>query len=151
MKRWWTVLTAALLLTACTDGTVFDRYAHTPHGGWDRAEALTFDVDSLPQDGLYGMELGLRADTDYPFMSITVIVDCEAWPSRTWWHDTLQCQLVDDKGNTLGRGISNYQYAFHIADRHWRQGDSLHIAVRHHMRREVLRGINDIGIKIDKK
>lgn len=151
MKQLLAIVASTLVLHACTGGLIYDHYEHTPNDGWDSSDTLAFDVDSIPQAGLYGMTLGLRADSDYPFKSVTVIIDRLVMPTGTQSHDTIACQLVDDDGNILGRGISNYQYSFHIADVHYNQGDSIHVTVRHHMRREILKGINDIGIEIYKK
>lgn len=148
MRKLMAVLLVAVGLTACTGGLVYDHYAHTPADGWERGDALTFDVDSLPADGVYDMQLGMRATSDYPFMSVTVIVDTKALPSQPESHDTVVCHLVDDRGNPMGHGVGNYQYEFPVSRRHYRRGDSLHIAVRHDMRRETIGGITDVGISL---
>ena len=50
-----------------------------------------------------------------------------------------------------GHGISTYQYNFHLTTLTLNEGDSLHIAVRHNMKREILPGISDIGIRLSQQ
>ena len=66
------------------------------------------------------------------------------------WHKAVitGSKLADDKGNMLGQGISYYQYNFILVDRDLSKGDSLHVTVRHIMKREILPGISDIGFRM---
>ena len=64
--------------------------------------------------------------------------------------DTVNCQLIDNNGVSKGQGISYYQYNFPINIYQMHQGDSIHVAIRHDMKREILPGVSDIGIKISK-
>ena len=64
--------------------------------------------------------------------------------------DTVNCQLIDKNGVSKGQGISYYQYNFPINVYRLNQGDSIHITVRHDMKREILPGVSDIGVKITK-
>lgn len=61
-----------------------------------------------------------------------------------------QLQLIDNNGVSKGQGISYYQYNFPINIYQMHQGDSIHVAIRHDMKREILPGVSDIGIKISK-
>ena len=65
--------------------------------------------------------------------------------------DTVNCQLIDNNGVSKGQGISYYQYNFPINNIYqMHQGDSIHVTIRHDMKREILPGVSDIGIKISK-
>lgn len=64
--------------------------------------------------------------------------------------DTLTCTLFDRKGTVKGQGISYYQYHFCISELDFHQGDSIHITVRHDMKREIMPGIADVGISISR-
>ena len=77
-----------------------------------------------------------------------MIVEQKVMPGNVTRCDTVTCELTDDKGKVKGNGISNYQYVFHVSDRHYHKGDSLHISVRHDMKREILPGITDVGISL---
>lgn len=146
---------ATWLLPSCNHSTVFDQYAHTPIAGWEKNDTLSFEVAPLAEAGTYQQSLGLRITGDYPFMSLTLIV------KQTIFHnkrkvlseckiDTVNCELIDKNGVSKSQGISYYQYNVPINLYQMHQGDSIHIAVQHDMKREILPGVSDIGIKITK-
>ena len=146
---------ATLLLPSCNNSTIFDQYAHTPISGWEKNDTLSFEVSPLAEAGMYQQGLGLRITGDYPFMSLTLIV------KQTVFHnklkvaseckvDTVVCELIDKNGVSKGQGISYYQFNVPINTYKMHQGDSIHIAIQHDMKREILPGVSDVGIKISK-
>ena len=145
----WLLSTLLLLaFTSCKDGVVYSSYEHTALAGWERNDTLPFNIVPLADDGTYALDLGLRTSAGYPFRSVTLIVEQKVLPRNITTCDTVTCELTDDKGKVRGNGISNYQYVFHVSDRHYHKGDSLHISVRHDMKREILPGITDVGITL---
>lgn len=146
------VLTAmAALLGACSGGTVYDQYDHTPLSGWEKNDTLSFDIPPMKHTALYREELGLRINGAFPFKSLQLIVEQKFLASKRIRRDTLNCRLIDNDGNVKGRGVSFYQYLFHIDDMEIEQGDSLRINIRHNMKREILPGIADVGIKFTRR
>lgn len=142
---------AALAMTACTGNKVYDQYEHTPLAGWEKNDTLTFDVGKTAEAGTYASSLMLRINESFPFMSITLIVEQQVLPSHDMHTDTLHCNLIDKSGNFNGQGISYHQYRFPITTMPLAVGDSLHISVRHDMKREILPGISDVGVMISKE
>lgn len=145
------VLFTVLAATSCGGGEIYDTYRHTPLNGWDRTDTLYYDVPPVESAGIYRQELGLRIDDDFPFTGLTLVVDRTIEPGHRVSSDTLRCRLSDDKGNSYGQGVSYYQYDFAVAEYSLNKGDSLHIGVRHIMKREMLPGISDIGLRLIKK
>ncbi len=143
-----TVLTVAAAMASCNRNTVFYRYDHTPVAGWEKNDTLTFDVSPVPRAGSYREEIGLRINGSYPFTGLCLIVEQTIYPSGVSVSDTLNCRLIDADGTVRGRGVSYYQYSFHLTDMRLEQGDSLHVCVRHNMKREILPGISDIGLRV---
>ena len=143
-----------LLLASCNGNVAYDKYAHTPISGWEKNDVLTFDIDSLDASGTYDRKLGLRVTEAYPFMKLTLIVETKCYvkgnalQEPTIKNDTVVCRLINEKGVTTGQGISLYQYDYAIPAATYQEGDSLHIEVRHDMKREILPGISDIGLKM---
>ena len=144
-------LLTILLLTACKQSTVYYHYENTPEGGWEKNDVLTFDVDTMRSDGTYQEALAMRISNKYPFMQLTIIVEQTVYPAGTTMTDTLDCHLIDERGNTTGQGISQYQYLFPLKSLQLHRGDSLHLSVHHDMKREILPGITGVGIKIEKE
>ena len=143
-------LTALILCVACEENRVYHQYRHTPIEGWEKVEALSFDVPPLARAGRYATYLELRANNSYPYMSLALIVEQTVYPSMRQRVDTLTCPLVDSHGNAKGNGVSYRQYRFTVSQTQLREADSLHIAVRHNMQRDILPGIADVGIAVDK-
>lgn len=139
------------LCAACTGGKVYDSYNHTPIAGWEKTDTLAFNVSRLAEGGLYATDLGLRINNAFPFLSLTLIVEQTVFPSMQHRADTLNCRLMDAKGNARGQGVSYYQYHFRVSERALQPGDSLHITVRHDMKREIMPGISDVGIALTRK
>ncbi len=142
---------AALLLWACDGRTVYDRYRPTLIDGWEKNDTLVYDVPRLAATGPYRQEIGVRISGAYPFTGLSLLVEQTVEPGHRRRADTLSCRLYDDKGNILGRGIGSYQYDFILADAYLHKGDSLHVVIRHIMKREILPGISDIGFRMTRK
>ncbi|MGM9713147.1 MAG: gliding motility lipoprotein GldH [Prevotella sp.] len=144
-----TLMAALMLMTAaCDERRVYDHYEHADPGGWEKNETLEFGIDSLKDSGTYSMLISLRLSDRYPFKNLHIVVDQTVYPSRTAIHDTVTCHVTDDRGMTLGAGISLYQYTLPVRKRFYMHGDSIHVRVRHNMKREILPGIADVGIQL---
>ncbi len=140
-----------IFLTACNNNKVYDEFAHAPIAGWEKNDSLAFAIPALAESGEYAMQLQMRTDNSFPFMSVVLIIDQKVMPEGRTYSDTLNCRVTDERGHTLGSGINIYQYAFDVADRHLNKGDSVYVTVRHDMKREMLPGISDVGIVLSRK
>lgn len=155
LRRFPFILFLVIMLGSCTGGVVYDHYNHTPVSGWDKADTLIYNVPRLVRQSRYVTTVGLRINGSYPFQNLTLIVDQTVFHKTGGaklkaenFSDTLNCPLFDRKGAVKGHGISYYQYRFRVSERQLEEGDSLHITVRHNMRREVMPGIADVGISL---
>ncbi len=142
---------ATLLLTACKQKTVYNRYLHTSVTGWERNDTLFYTIPSMKEGGNYLEEVGIRINGDYPFLALTLIIEQTKVNEQVMQRDTLQCDLIDKQGRYKGKGISHYQNTFLLKTISLNKNDSLRIAIRHDMKREMLPGITDIGVKITKR
>ena len=152
MKSSWAIAALAILMMtsviACTDNRVYDQYVHTPINGWEKNDTLLFHLHRMAIAGKYASQLGLRINNDYPFMGVTLIVEQTVYPSHRHYVDTLNCKLIDVKGNSTGIGFSYHQYVFPITTFALNRADSIVVKVRHDMKREILPGISDIGYQL---
>ncbi len=140
-----------LLTAACDRKTVYDRYIHTPQNGWEKNDTIVFAIDSLAQSGEYMEEIGVRTSTLYPFQSLVLVVQQTVRPSGIVLDTMLNCKLTDGNGQSQGAGISYRQFSFPLKTVRMEAGDTLRVAVRHNMKREILPGVSDIGLKITLK
>ena len=146
-----TLVMFAMLLAACDHRTVYDRYQSTALAGWEKNDTLSFAIPPLKDAAMYSAVLGVRTTDAYPFTAITLIVEQEIMPAHRLVTDTVCCNLTDEQGNILGECISYRQYQFDICKLQLQEGDSLHIVVRHYMKREILPGVADVGIQLKKE
>ena len=139
---------ATCVLSACEQRTIFSQYRHTPSSGWEKNAPVTLSTNVIKEDGTYAEEIGVCINGEYPFKALTLIIEQTRYPAFETWSDTLECQLIDEAGNATGQGVSQYQYVFPLKTLRLHQGDSLDIAIRHDMKREILPGIVNVGLRI---
>lgn len=145
------IITVAMLTTACDRKTVFHQYNHTNPAGWEKTDTMVYHVRSMSQDGSFKEEIGLRLNGTYPFLGLCIIVEQNILPANVTVRDTLNCSFDHEENKYTSNGVSYRQYKYHLKDIKLGKGDSMDIKIRHNMMREVLPGIADIGIKIDRK
>ena len=143
-------MTAAVAVSCATD-TVYYSYAHTPVAGWEKNDTLTFNIPGMAAPGTYGQQVGLRMTSAFPFTSISLIVEQRIMPRGKVLTDTIKCPITDIRGNFLGDGISSFQYMFPLREVTLNKKDSIHVSIRHNMKREILPGVSDIALKMEKK
>lgn len=155
MKRRCTQLAVsaglAVCLAACNTKTIYDSFEHIDTNGWERGDTLCFTIPSLESAGTYTEQVGLRTTGLYPFMSLTLIVEQTIFPLGKTLSDTIVCHLTNANGTSLGRGISTFQYDFDVRVLNLYKADSISVSIHHHMRREVLPGIVDVGFQVSKE
>ena len=144
------IVVVSLVILACKTSTVYYHFESTPIAGWERNDTLKFSVPALKEAGGYREDISLRLNSDYPFMGLTIIVDQTVFPGQRHVSDTVNCRVVDEEGNVKGRGLGFYEYDYPLTHLRLNAGDSLQINVRHNMKREILPGVADVGIRVMK-
>lgn len=151
----WMVAIAlvGLLLAACTHRPVAYEYRSTPVEGWEPGDSLHFRIDTLRQSADYVLTLGLRSSSavPYPFQSVWLVVT-QQWhnPERTL-RDTVECRLTSPDGDVEGTGVSIYQVEQPLRQLRLTEGSWADITIIHCMRREVLPGITNVGIRLERR
>ena len=142
------VLLALITLCGCQRQSAYHQYRHISEPGWDKTDTLHFDISPMVADGTYRLDAELRTDKDYPFQQLTIEVEQKVFPSKETYHDAVVCDLVSETGIIEGDGISYFQYRFHVRDLSLHRGDSVHVCLTHNMKREIMPGIADVGIRL---
>lgn len=145
------VVMAAAVAASCATDTIYYSYAHTPVAGWEKNDTLTFNIPGMAAPGTYSQQVGLRMTSAFPFTSISLIVEQRIMPWGKVLTDTIKCPITDIRGNFLGDGISSFQYMFPLREVTLNKKDSIHVSIRHNMKREILPGVSDIGLKMEFK
>ncbi len=140
----------ALCFSACHEHVVYHHYEPIANAEWEREDTLSFCIPAMKDGGNYDAQIELRADGSYPYQNLHMIVECSVMPKGLVKYDTLVCLLSDDKGHATGEGICDKLCTVPYRTMNLQAGDSLHVSILHHMRKECLPGIMDIGLYIRK-
>lgn len=138
-------------MVACDRKTVFDKYVHTPLNGWEKNDTIAFSIDSIRQRGEYMEEIGVRTNGQYPFTSLTIAVHQTVQPSGAVHDTTINCTFMDNENSSASNGIGYSQFSFPLKKVRMEAGDTLHVTIRHNMKREILPGVSDIGFKLTRE
>ena len=135
---------------SCDTNTPYYHYAHTPIDGWEKNDTLRYDVQPLKKGGEHQITVALRLNGAYPFRKLYLIMEQDVFPRLQCKTDTICFDVTSKEGRFTGNGISYYQYTVPVCRQHFMENDSIHITIRHAMKRDILPGISDIGIKLER-
>lgn len=148
MKYLLAILVCILAFVSCQKRVLYSQYIPVPVEGWMRNDTLCYEADMLYSGGNCSMELGLRINNFYPYQNISIIVEwINGLVSKT---DTIDQMLYDKEKNLSEGGIGLYQYVFPFGGLSVNAGDTIILRVHHNMRKEILLGISDVGIQINR-
>ncbi len=141
-----------LMLSACGNQTVFQTTEAIPEAAWQADHLIHFEAEINDTVPLHELYLLLRNTTDYPYSNLFLFVDI-LFPDKRMLRDTLECILVDRHGEWTGKGFGKIRSnRFLFRDDVWfPQQGTYHFRIQHGMREEVLQGIADVGLQIDRK
>ena len=142
------VLLALLMLCGCQQQVAYHAFCHIDEPGWDKTDTLHFYISPVARDGNYRLDAELRTDKDYPFQKLTIEIEQTVYPSKESFNNKIDCNLISETGVIEGDGISYFQYQFYVRGLSLHQGDSVHISLTHNMKREIMPGISDVGVKL---
>lgn len=150
----WLSILVALMITSCSKPTVvYDQYSPTPVEGWVPGDSLKFHVDTLRQAGSYALTIGVRTSMSipYPYQSLTLLM-VQRWhnPERLM-RDTLVIPLTNERGDASGYGVSYNQIDTYYTTLTLPAGTSADITINHLMRSEMLQGVSDVGLQIERE
>ncbi|MCR5151739.1 MAG: gliding motility lipoprotein GldH [Prevotella sp.] len=134
-------------LSSCGSDTIYINYRHTPTP-WEKNDTLLYITKKMKVTGEYQEFVELRTTEEYPFSSVTLIIDQQSKPSGFHASDTLKCQIADKHGVFGGSGFAYRQFEFPLRKVKIPIGDSLKVTIRHNMRHNMLEGITDVGLRL---
>ena len=145
------IFSAFLFLISCDQSKVFDLYLEVDSHGWQATDTISFEFEIDSQENIfYNTLIGLRNNNDYLYANIFFFVDVES-PSGLHQTDTLQYILAAPDGKWLGSGVGEIKYnLFKFKDNEIMQPGLYKYKIVHGMRDEVLIGIEDIGLRIER-
>lgn len=140
------------MLWACQHSITFQEQKSIPSEAWHYQDFIEFSATIHDTISLHRLYLDVRNTTDYPYSNLFLFLDIK-FPDGRLLRDTIECTLADRRGQWTGSGFGRYRInRFLFRDDVWfpEPGDYL-FRVHQGMREDTLKGIADIGVRIETK
>ena len=143
------IITAACFLASCGNNTVYSEFQPIKDRLWDKNNEYFFNFEITDISVPYNVSLQLRNNDNYPYQNIWILFE-ESKPAGYSVKDTIEYLLADDFGKWKGNGITLYQNRIPIKTRYFFPDTGKYtINIRHGMRDDKLKGIENIGLHIE--
>lgn len=145
------ILLALIMLVSCDPGIVYEKNTSVDPEGWLVTDKKPFELEATDTLMLLNFYINIRHTTDYKYRNIFLFLDT-FFPEGTQSRDTIEIILADTRGKWFGKGISNLRSNQVLMKRGFSFPVKGHYKFRleHGMRDSELKGISDIGIRIEK-
>lgn len=139
-----------VLLAACNSNSVFDKYKPINKDVWNKDSLVVFKVpviDTLQNHNLY---INVRNNVDYRYSNLWLFVSIEQ-PGGEAVKDTFEMVLADPTGKWLGEGLGGLKTRESVYRRNvfFPCSGDYTISLQQGMRNEELKGISDVGVRVE--
>jgi len=140
---------SSLLLTACTQATMYHAYQSVDLSGWSMDSVVTFTVSVQDTVNPYDVILHVRHTDGYPYQNMWLFLnDGTADDQGVTKTDTIEFYLANERGQWLGRGRSLIDMPVLYREQLVFTDSLYTIRIQQGMRDIQLPGISDIGVEI---
>ena len=139
------------MLAGCDPNRVYEENRDIGNEMWDVKERAAFDFDIPDTTTAYNLYFNVRNTDDFPYRNLFVFSHI-SFPNGKQGIDTVELPLTNPDGSWVGSGqgdlhdcrlIFRRNVRFPVAGRY-------HLEVEQAMRMQLLPGIRNIGIRIEK-
>lgn len=143
-------ITASCLCFSCGNDTVYNKFQPVRDKVWDKRSEYYFKFEIKDSSIPYNILLQIRNNDMYGYQNLWLLCE-QLQPDSISVKDTIECMLADDFGKWNGNGITLFQSRFTLHDHYiFPDTGQYTISIRHGMRDDSLKGIEDIGLFIEK-
>ena len=138
-----------MVCLSCTKPAYYEQY-QTIENPWYKNREYFFTCQIEDTAVTYNISLEIRNNNFYPYQNLWLFY-AEEHPDSPVLRDTVECILADDFGKWYGSGISIYHLSIPLrTQHHFPQKGQYTFSFRQGMRDESLKGIEQIGVRIEK-
>ena len=139
------------ILFACDSKRVYEDYKTIDPSGWNKDSVARFDVNVTDTTQSNNIYINIRNKGNYPNSNIWLFVEVKD-PTGKLLTDTVEYVLADKSGKWRGSGIGDlfdnqFVYRRHIVFEH---AGVYQFRIYQGMRTQKLKGIHDIGLRVEK-
>jgi len=144
------------LLISCDKKRVFDEY-ESVGSAWNMKKEVVFELPKMDTLKKYNLFINLRANDDYKFNNLFLIVSMEQ-PNGLTKVDTLEYEMADVDGTLLGEGFSDIKESklFYKENVKFKASENNKIHIKQAVRQtgkivevQDLEGITEVGFRVE--
>ena len=141
----------SLIAVACTSNDVYFQYQSVASQGWNKDSLYRFDIPIVDTTATYNVYVNIRNRGEYPYQNLWVFL-AKTTPDSIESKDSIECYLADKRGKWLGSGLGSIleMPVLYQQNVRFSKAGIYHYKIRQGMRDSLLKGINDIGMRVEK-
>ena len=142
----------AFFLVSCDSKRFYEENKSIENGVWLNTNSRVFTVNIADTLARYDLYLNVRNDGVYPYSNLYLFIHTTL-PGGKTATDTVECQLADPDGKWRGSGLGSLKFNRFLFQRAMvfpRKG-LYRFELEQAMRLKELKGIRDVGIRIEKQ
>lgn len=138
-------------LTSCGKKFFYDDVQALPNEGWNKNQKLRFEMEVNDTISTFQFAMHIRNDMNYRYSNVYFFLETQ-FPNGNITRDTLECIVADAYGKWLGSGYGKLKQNLIVLNPSIRfpLRGKYTFDVQHAMREEVLQGITDIGLHVER-
>ncbi|NVO01955.1 MAG: gliding motility lipoprotein GldH [Bacteroidetes bacterium] len=141
----------SVFFMSCDNNRYYEKNKEISDGLWNNKEIIRFEVPLTDTTNLYNFIINIRTKTTYPYSNLFLFMNT-VYPDRKASRDTMEILLANSKGKWLGEGSGEIKLNRIMLKKRMRfpQTGLYSFEFQQSMRVDVLDGIIDFGIRIEK-
>ena len=143
------VLTLSII--GCDKKRIYENYHPIPHSGWSKDSVEIFEFPVFDVKSKYNLYVNIRNDINYPYSNLWLFIEINQPDGKTQ-KKIFEVYLAEGSGKWLGSGMGGIKSLSTVyqADYLFSVPGIYKINIQHGMREELLKGIRDIGFRVEK-
>jgi len=136
---------------ACQPNLVFEQYQTIQQKSWDKDSVLVFTVPIADTVQNHNFFINVRNDVKYQYSNLWLFITIEQPDGKTI-EDKFEIALADPSGRWLGEGFGGLKTREAVYRRNvfFPKSGDYKVSIQQGMREDRLKGISDVGIRIEK-
>ncbi len=140
-----------LSVVSCQNNDIYFQYQQVNPDGWSKDSIYTFDINIPDTTTSYNMYINLRHTPDYSYQNLWLFLSQQT-PDSIISKDTIEFYLANNRGEWLGTGSGGLKEmpVLYEQNKIFKKAGIYQISICHGMRNDLLKGVNDIGIRVER-
>ena len=150
LKTYFILLATVCALVSCNNNALVDTFENIPNENWTYVKPIKTSLEVSDSTKGYNIYVNFRHNADYRYANIWLRIHVIG-PDKKDLVERQEFQLALPNGEWLGKGSGNlysYQLIYKEKYRFGKKG-TYQILVEQNMRDNPLKGISDVGIRIE--